>query len=204
MHIRNGRYIGVGAAARQSLQRLRREARAARAMPSGPIPRRFSAGSWTREPMLRDRFAGARVVRPPMVLGPLAADVTGRMVDGLLLAGDAAGFIDPMTGDGLRFAVRGGELAAAAALEALAQGWHGLHARLAHERRREFAAKWRFNRTLRAAVERPVIVEAAAAGAKLVPGVVRRMIAYAGDCGLALSESRSHQPSTVYASPHAH
>ena len=31
---------------------------------------------------------------------------------GLLLAGDAAGFIDPMTGDGLRFAVRGGELAA--------------------------------------------------------------------------------------------
>jgi 2-polyprenyl-6-methoxyphenol hydroxylase-like FAD-dependent oxidoreductase len=29
------------------------------------------------------------------------------------LAGDAAGFIDPMTGDGLRFAVQGGELAAA-------------------------------------------------------------------------------------------
>jgi len=93
--------------------------------------------------------------------------------------------------------VRGGELAAQAALRALAGGWAGVHDRLARERRREFAAKWRFNRTLRGAVERPGIVEAAAAGAKLVPGLVRRMIAYAGDCGLALSESRSHQTSTV-------
>ena len=33
----------------------------------------------------------------------------------VLLAGDAAGFVDPMTGDGLRFAVEGGELAARAA-----------------------------------------------------------------------------------------
>ena len=41
------------------------------------------------------------------------------------------GFIDPMTGDGLRFAVRGGELAARAALEALEHGWAGVHARLA-------------------------------------------------------------------------
>ena len=40
-------------------------------------------------------------------------------VPGLLLAGDAAGFVDPMTGDGLRFAVRGAELAADAALAAL-------------------------------------------------------------------------------------
>jgi hypothetical protein len=36
--------------------------------------------------------------------------------EGLLVAGDAAGFVDPMTGDGLRFAVRGGELVADAAL----------------------------------------------------------------------------------------
>jgi len=196
MHIRKGRYIGVAPmpskVANVCVVKPAGAGDAEWADPEALLRRELD-----QEPMLRDRFAGARVVRPPMVLGPLAADVTGRMVDGLLLAGDAAGFIDPMTGDGLRFAVRGGELAAAAALEALAQGWHGLHARLAHERRREFAAKWRFNRTLRGAVERPGIVEAAAAGAKLVPGLVRRMIAYAGDCGLALSESRSHQTSTV-------
>ena len=36
-----------------------------------------------------------------------------------------------MTGDGLRFAVQGAELAAAAALHALSRGWAGVHARLA-------------------------------------------------------------------------
>ena len=45
---------------------------------------------------------------------------------GLLLAGDAAGFIDPMTGDGLRFALRGGELAAEAALRELQIGAAGV------------------------------------------------------------------------------
>ena len=37
----------------------------------------------------------------------------------MLLAGDAAGFIDPMTGDGLRFALMGAELAAAIVKEVL-------------------------------------------------------------------------------------
>ncbi len=66
-----------------------------------------------------------------------------------MLAGDAAGFIDPMTGDGLRFAIQGGELAAAAALGALEHGWSGVHEELARARARAFAAKWRFNRALR-------------------------------------------------------
>ena len=63
---------------------------------------------------LRDRLADVRVVTRPLVLGPLAVDAVPGLTPprGLLLAGDAAGFIDPMTGDGLRFAVRGGELAA--------------------------------------------------------------------------------------------
>ena len=106
-------------------------------------------------------------------------------MDGLLLAGDAAGFIDPMTGDGLRFAVRGGELAALAALHALEHGWTGVHARLRAARRREFAAKWRFNRALRALVASPVAVRSAAAASRLSPGLVRAIVARAGDCDLA-------------------
>src|SRR5262249_18419841 len=91
-------------------------------------------------------------------------------------------FIDPITGDGLRFAVRGGELAAAAALDALTQGWSGVHARLAAMRRREFAAKWRFNRAPRALVASPRRVSAAAAAAPFAPAVVRAIISRAGDC----------------------
>jgi flavin-dependent dehydrogenase len=90
-----------------------------------------------------------------------------------------------MTGDGLRFAVRGGELAARAALEALVDGWPGVHARLAAARRAEFSRKWRFNRALRALVASPAAIEVAAAGARLAPGVLRAIVARAGDCDLA-------------------
>jgi flavin-dependent dehydrogenase len=100
---------------------------------------------------------------------------------GLLLAGDAAGFIDPMTGDGLRFAVRGGELAAAVALSAFAGRLALPHARLARLRRREFAVKWRFNRALRALVDHGVTVELAGLVASAAPWILRRTIAYAGD-----------------------
>jgi flavin-dependent dehydrogenase len=138
-----------------------------------------------RDPVLRDRAAGARLATPPVVLGPLAVDPVPSTVDGLLLAGDAAGFIDPMTGDGLRFAVRGGELAASAALEVLAHGWAGAHARLAAARQREFAGKWRFNRALRALVGSPRALDAATLGARVAPAVFRAVIAHAGDCHAA-------------------
>jgi flavin-dependent dehydrogenase len=138
-----------------------------------------------REPLLRDRFERSIAIRPPVVLGPLAIDVTGESIDGLILAGDAAGFIDPMTGDGLRFAVRGGELAAEGALRALSHGWTGIHSSLAVARRREFGGKWRFNRALRALVGSPAALRGAAVGARIAPAVVRALVARAGDCGLA-------------------
>src|SRR5215471_1542794 len=87
---------------------------------------------------LRDRFQSAKLLAPPTVLGPLAVDATSAGVPGLLLAGDAAGFIDPMTGDGLRFAVRGGELAAEVALAAFGGRLESPHVRLSRLRQREF------------------------------------------------------------------
>jgi flavin-dependent dehydrogenase len=140
--------------------------------------------------LLADRFLGAKLVGRPHVLGPLAVDMAAlprAVPDGLLLAGDAAGFIDPMTGDGMQFAVAGGELAAAAALDALTDGWEGVQMRLARARRREFASKWRFNRVLRALVASPVGLRAATAGARLAPGVVRAIVVRAGDCAAARS-----------------
>ena len=125
------------------------------------------------------------MIDPPVVLGPLAVGEVARTMDGLLLAGDAAGFIDPMTGDGLRFAIRGGELAALSALDALACGWTGVHAKLSRARQRDFGAKWRFDRILRAVVSSPVGVAVAAKGAKVAPAFIRALAARAGDCRLA-------------------
>lgn len=90
-----------------------------------------------------------------------------------------------MTGDGLRFAIQGGELAARAALRALAQGWTGVQAALAAERADAFRAKWRFNRALRAIVSSPAGVTIGAMGARFAPVVLRAIITQAGDCACA-------------------
>ena len=184
MHVRRGRYVGVAP------------------LPSGcvnvclvvPGPSSLPAAragfddpsallrqAIDRDPSLRERFAGARMVAPAVMLGPLAMDAAAPGLPGLLLAGDAAGFIDPMTGDGLRFAVRGGELAAEVALAAFAGRLAHPHLRLARLRRREFAAKWRFNRALRRLVGRGTTVELAGLAATAAPWLLQRTIAFAGD-----------------------
>jgi flavin-dependent dehydrogenase len=184
MHVRRGHYIGVapvpGGLTNVCLVKPSFPGDATLRDPASALTRALAG-----DPLLRDRAAGARMVASPIVLGPLAVDVRDAAIDGLLLAGDAAGFIDPMTGDGLRFATYGGELAAAAALRALARGWSGVHASLTAERRRAFGAKWRFNRALRALVASPRAIDAAALGARIAPAVLRGVIARAGDCSAA-------------------
>ena len=136
------------------------------------------------DPGIGGRFVAAEMVSVPSVLGPLALDSTTAGMPGLLLAGDAAGFIDPMTGDGLRFAFRGAELAAHEALRVLAGGWQDAHRRVSEARQREFAAKWRFNRVLRALAASPTAVRAAGVGTAVSPALLRHVIRYAGDVQL--------------------
>ena len=107
------------------------------------------------------------------------------LLPGLLLAGDAAGFVDPMTGDGLRFAFRGAELAALEALHALEYGNDDAHVRLSSARQRAFSAKWRFNRTMRWMVAAPRTLRIAEIGAGVAPFMLQRVIRYAGDLNAA-------------------
>ena len=90
-------------------------------------------------------------------------------------------FIDPMTGDGLRFAVRGGELAAEVALASFGGRLGRPYAQLQRLRQREFGTKWRFNRTVRRLVDRSLSVELAGVAALTAPWLLRRAIRYAGD-----------------------
>jgi len=134
--------------------------------------------------VLRDRFARARRISDITTLGPLAVEARDAGRPGLLLAGDAAGFIDPMTGDGLRFALRGGELAADAALRELSSGVPAFEY-LRNARAREFAGKWRINRVLRSLVASPRGVAVAASVAARWSAPVRVLIGIAGDVHLA-------------------
>jgi menaquinone-9 beta-reductase len=184
MHVRRGSYIGVAplphGLTNVCLVRPAAPGDAEWRDPSGAVKRALAG-----DRVLRDRFSRARFVTAPTVVGPLAVDATvAPLPNGLLLAGDAAGFVDPMTGDGLRFAVRGGELAAEAALRALAHGWTGVHDQLAAWRREEFRAKYRFNRALRGVVGSSVAVRMATAGASCLRPLLRSLIYRAGDCDL--------------------
>lgn len=188
MHIRRGHYIGVAPlpSGLANVCVVKPAAAVERALGD---PAACLLAALAIDPELRDRVTRSQPVGRPHVLGPLAVDAVAGACPppGLLLAGDACGFVDPMTGDGLRFALRGGEMAARAALEALHHGWQGVHQDLDRQRRREFAGKWRFNRALRALVGSPGAVRAAAAGARVAPAVVRALIAKASDCDLAAS-----------------
>jgi len=184
MHIRAGGYIGVaavpGGLTNVCVVRELGTAFRAHRLEADAVVRR----ALQSDPVLRERFARAHQASPVRVLGPLAVESRGAGRPGLLLAGDAAGFIDPMTGDGLRFAIRGGELAARAALQELETG-RPMHRALERERRREFAAKWRMNRLLRTLVASPHALELAASVGARWPGPVRALIALAGDVHLA-------------------
>jgi flavin-dependent dehydrogenase len=137
------------------------------------------------DPMLSERFGAARQVSPSTTLGPLGIESIAAGCPGLLLAGDAAGFIDPMTGDGLRFALRGGELAAEAALHELQSGRPACRA-LAAARVKEFGGKWRLNRALRLVVGSPRAVTVGAFIGARWAAPIRLLIGLAGDVPLAL------------------
>jgi flavin-dependent dehydrogenase len=96
-----------------------------------------------------DEIAGA---------SPLGQRVSHRAGEGWLLIGDAAGFLDPFTGEGLHRALVSAELAAAAIDELLRGGRRALHG---YERAmsHSFATKDIVSRVVQAFVARPAMFE---------------------------------------------
>jgi len=176
MHVRKTYYMGVAPLARGITN-----ACVVTPNPAGRLPADCLLTMLRGDPLLKERFAGAKLVTAPICLGPLSVDARAAGAPGLLMAGDAAGFVDPITGDGLRFALRGAELAAREALRALESGFDSAHVRLLEARRREFSRKWRFNRAMRWIVTYPAAVRAAEYGVAIVPQLMKQAIRYAGD-----------------------
>lgn len=118
---------------------------------------------------LGKRFALAKRVSPVRATGPFASHARRPWSTGAALVGDAADFFDPFTGEGIFTALRGGELLAPFAVDAVraaerrdaATERRALHA---YERARHdaFAGKWRVERLIGAAVAAPWLMNAAA------------------------------------------
>ena len=105
---------------------------------------------------LRPRIATMRPVGPVAALGPLAYRVKPPRHAGVLLVGDAAGFYDPFTGEGIYTALRSAELAAEVGHGALARGdcSRAVLAPYRRARRQAFRDKERVTRLLQMVIRR--------------------------------------------------
>jgi flavin-dependent dehydrogenase len=182
MHVRRGHYIGVAPTAdgraNACLVQPHASGDAAWADPGALLRARLRA-----DPLLGPRFARAAATTRATVLGPLAIETRVPGCAGLLLVGDAAGFVDPMTGDGIRLALASAEIAADATREVLAGRMASAVAHRAYARALESRVGWKrsFNRAMRSLVGSPPSVGLAARGAILWPAAFRAAIRYAGD-----------------------
>jgi geranylgeranyl reductase family protein len=132
-----------------------------------------------RWPRITERLAGATLLCTPKAIGPLALEASRVSAPGALLVGDAAGFYDPFTGEGVTLALRSAELAAEAADRYLRAG----ASLVDYDRARHAATrhKFRFNRLLQLVVGRPWLAKAAAHRLARPPDLADRLVSIAGD-----------------------
>lgn len=81
-----------------------------------PIEKTFDRW-WQGEPKLAARLEGAEQITPLITMSPLAGRARRGFAPGLALLGDAAGFVDPITGGGMTQALMSAELFAGYATE---------------------------------------------------------------------------------------
>lgn len=128
-------------------------------------------------------FARARRTSTVQTTGPFDCPTRSIVADGALLVGDAAGYYDPFTGQGIYRALRGARLAADWIDRALDSGdvsadWLSGYVR-AH--RRLFAPGERVQRLVEATTSRPHLMALAAIGLGSLPLTADRLVAITGD-----------------------
>jgi flavin-dependent dehydrogenase len=125
------------------------------------------------------------LVREDAVLasGPFDWPVRAAVAEGALLVGDAAGYYDPFTGQGIYRALHGGELAAAGAHQALEQGDLSVRGLDGYERarRRAFGPGERMQHLVEAFLSRPRLLGALARRCAAHPRLGDALVRVTGD-----------------------
>ena len=132
---------------------------------------------------LARRLVGAVRVAPIASLGPLAYRVAPPSEGGVLFVGDAAGFYDPFTGEGIFSALRSAELAAETVAGALRADDVSAATLRVYERARRaaFADKARVTRLLQALIARRPMTNLAARWLVGRPRVLAALLGVVGD-----------------------
>jgi flavin-dependent dehydrogenase len=118
-----------------------------------------------------------------LATGPFDWPVRRSVADGALLVGDAAGYYDPFTGQGIYRALRGAEMASHAAAGALRAGDVSAAALAEYGRahRRAFGSGERMQRIVEAVVSRPALFGAVASRFRRRPALADAVIRVTGD-----------------------
>jgi flavin-dependent dehydrogenase len=120
-------------------------------------------------PVLKERLKGAAPASSVMGAGPLRQRVKGRVAGRVLLVGDAAGYVDALTGEGIAVALRTSAELVRCVLEDRPEAYEAAWRRVSWEcRLLTGSLLWARNRSLLA----PRIVPAAA----LLPGLYSRIV----------------------------
>jgi flavin-dependent dehydrogenase len=101
----------------------------------------FFAARVKHLPHLARRIAGGRRVSAVRAMGPLAYRVDRPRTGGVLMVGDATGFFDPFSGEGIFNALRSAELAVETAVQALGRGDVSAPALAAYDRARRSVSR---------------------------------------------------------------
>lgn len=128
-------------------------------------------------------FTAAERVDDVLATGPFDCPVRRAVADGALLVGDAAGYYDPFTGQGIYRALRGAELAAETIGGALRAGDTSAPALMPYERarRRAFGPGERLQRMVEAFVSRPPLLRWAAGRLDRRPRLASAVVRATGD-----------------------
>ena len=183
LHVRREGYVGINPIGddRTNVALVVPARAAARA--AGRVQQFFSE-MLAQFPPVAGRLATAEVVRPILATGPFAA-WSGRVVaPGAALVGDAADFFDPFTGEGIYSALRGAELLAETAIDALSVPGQLTVDRLGqyhHRRRRVFAGKWLVERMIGYGMTFPALFDRAVARLGRRRGMAHTLIGVTGD-----------------------
>jgi len=191
VHLRVNQYCCVahqpGGLANVTIALSRAELRSWR----GAVEARYWAALRTF-PALADRLTRARRAGAFAAIGPLAYWRRRSAADGVLLVGDAAAYVDPLTGQGVYLALRGAALAADAALRALDRGGPRARTlrRYERERRREFGGVFAISRILQALAFQPAVVARATRRMAAHPELGAALIAAVGNAAAPASVLR--------------
>lgn len=143
-------------------------------------------------PQVQRKLSAGRMVKPIRGMGPMSRRVESLSGNGYLLVGDAAGFLDPFTGEGIYRGLRGAEIASgvihdALSNDALGPSRDGPPDLSAYRsiRRREFIAKERLTWLVQLALTRPAVLARLCRGVATSPDTAWALGNALGDCSSA-------------------